>query len=554
MNVAVDYAAPDLALAGSSPGIRVAIDDFLKAWLRFGNQPRFIFRPQDEASLSHIREIAKNSGIDPDAQCVALDPRTPAQNLGAISCLFRADPAIGNAAWTRRQLAGRGFSLCGLVHTASGDQIARALQDILLAPVDSSDALICPSEAIRKVVLELWELYGAYLDRRFGGAHRCPIQTPVIPLGIDTDKFAALRSMEKRAAQRAALGVDDDEILILFTGRLSFVTKAHPLPTILAVKQAAEKSGKRLRLVFYGYFQPQAEMQPRFQNLIADFAGSLPCVLITNDDPRFPDGLWAAADIFTSLVENVQESFGLTPIEAMAGGLSVVASDWDGYRDGVVQNETGFLIPTGAPPTLSGQEIADVYFNWRNYGLYLAGAAQSTFIDIKAACDAFVILACNPERRAAMGAAGQKRARALYDWRTIIPTYSDLWHDLAERRRSYPRPPSLPDLWPAAHPAFPNPFAAFSSFPTKILHSKTRLRAVMTNEKFSLILKHDMNDFVPELLLPKEVIRQIVEAVRAKNNLAVEDILAFIPEPQIAPFWRSIGWLLKHGICECEAD
>ena len=42
--------------------------------------------------------------------------------------------------------------------------------------------------------------------------------------------------------------------------------------------------------------------------------------------------LWAAADVFLSLVDNIQETFGITPLEAMAAGLPVVASDWDGYR------------------------------------------------------------------------------------------------------------------------------------------------------------------------------------------------------------------------------
>ena len=36
-----------------------------------------------------------------------------------------------------------------------------------------------------------------------------------------------------------------------------------------------------------------------------------------------------------SLADNIQETFGLTPVEAMAAGLPCVMSDWDGYRDTV---------------------------------------------------------------------------------------------------------------------------------------------------------------------------------------------------------------------------
>ena len=43
--------------------------------------------------------------------------------------------------------------------------------------------------------------------------------------------------------------------------------------------------------------------------------------------------IWSAADIFVSLVDNIQETFGLAPLEAMAAGLPTVVSDWDGFRD-----------------------------------------------------------------------------------------------------------------------------------------------------------------------------------------------------------------------------
>ena len=51
---------------------------------------------------------------------------------------------------------------------------------------------------------------------------------------------------------------------------------------------------------------------------------------------------WSSADIFSSLSDNIQETFGITPIEAMASGLPVVVSDWDGYRDSVRHGVDGY--------------------------------------------------------------------------------------------------------------------------------------------------------------------------------------------------------------------
>ena len=68
---------------------------------------------------------------------------------------------------------------------------------------------------------------------------------------------------------------------------------------------------------------------------------------------------WAAADIFLSLVDNPQETFGLAPVEAMAAGVPVVVSDWDGYRYTVTDGVEGFLISTLAPSRAQqGEELA----------------------------------------------------------------------------------------------------------------------------------------------------------------------------------------------------
>ncbi|CAO0821436.1 hypothetical protein DFAR_2330023 [Desulfarculales bacterium] len=63
-------------------------------------------------------------------------------------------------------------------------------------------------------------------------------------------------------------------------------------------------------------------------------------------DSSLTPNLLTAVDIFVSPSDNLQETFGLAIIEAMAAGLPVVASDFSGYRDLVAEGRTGFLIPS----------------------------------------------------------------------------------------------------------------------------------------------------------------------------------------------------------------
>ena len=87
-----------------------------------------------------------------------------------------------------------------------------------------------------------------------------------------------------------------------------------------AAERVAVETGTPVHLVMVGYFVPP-EARQQFQDLAHDFCPTAHIHFIASDDRRFPDGLWAAGDIFLSLIDNMQESFGLTPIEAMAAGL-----------------------------------------------------------------------------------------------------------------------------------------------------------------------------------------------------------------------------------------
>jgi len=83
-----------------------------------------------------------------------------------------------------------------------------------------------------------------------------------------------------------------------------------------------------------------------FEDGARQFAGNLRVSIVDGTDQGKRFAVWRAADLFTSLSDNIQETFGLVIVEAMASGLPVIASDWNGYRDLVTDGETGFLVPT----------------------------------------------------------------------------------------------------------------------------------------------------------------------------------------------------------------
>ena len=118
----------------------------------------------------------------------------------------------------------------------------------------------------------------------------------------------------------------------------------------------------------------------------------------------------AAADVAVSLVDNVQETFGLSVAEAMSAGLPIVASNWDGYRDSVRDGVDGFLVPTRWS---SSSDYASPGLGWlHRVGIipYTAfGAlAQLLHVDMDAALSAISLLLSDPLLRDRMGSAAAR--------------------------------------------------------------------------------------------------------------------------------------------------
>src|SRR5262249_30993325 len=157
------------------------------------------------------------------------------------------------------------------------------------------------------------DAYADYLRDRHGGTPQVRLRLECIPLGVDTDKFRPPTAKE-RAAQRHALKIADDEVVVLFVGRLSHHGKAHPFPMFHAVAQAARASGRKTHLLLSGWASNQAILDA-FRDGANAFAGNVRTTCVDGTLPQVRFAVWQAADIFTSLSDNIQETFGLVIVE-----------------------------------------------------------------------------------------------------------------------------------------------------------------------------------------------------------------------------------------------
>ena len=247
-----------------------------------------------------------------------------------------------------------------------------------------------------------------------------------------------------RHALRARLGIAEGDFAALFVGRLSFHAKAHPTPLLLAAARAAERAqGRTVHLLLAGQL-PNRAAEKEFREAADRFGGAARVHFIDGSDgPHGPvmRSAWRAADIFVSLSDNIQETFGLTPVEAMAAGLPCVVSDWNGYKDTVADGETGFRIPTTTIGPGAGIDVADRHAaGVDSYDQMIGITSLATAVDVDACADAIVRLAGDAELRHRQGQAAIARARRLYDWRAVVAAYQDLWRELAELRAASPRP------------------------------------------------------------------------------------------------------------------
>ncbi len=334
-------------------------------------------------------------------------------------------PTLADAA-RRRRLTGRcSIPVTGIIHSIHHSSQPMNVFEILAASPRSYDAMICSSRAGRDAYQKFIKLVQARVHETGATGFDCRFQLPLIPLGVHVNSFAGPASNNIRTL----LGLDD-AIVVLYFGRLSEMSKADLVPLIFAFSQVLE-AGQKAWLVLAGD-DTQIHCADHLRNAAERFRCGDRVRVMPNPTTAEKQQLYRMADVFVAPSDNLQETFGITVVEAMAAGLPVIAADWDGYRDTVVHGKTGYLIPTVLPI------FPSAFDRMRGSGGMVDAdlLSATTTVSLPALREAIQTMVVDGTKRKDFGRSGQKRALSLYDWPAVVKAYEDLWTGLCETAKA----------------------------------------------------------------------------------------------------------------------
>ncbi len=499
-----------------------------------------------------------------------------------FQCFHLSDCLLHNPhlMWLRNRYSRRIFPITGSTHSLSYARYMPLFLQHCWAGTSPRDAIFATSRAAVNMLTNTF----SGLSEQYGGrGASLPVpRVEHVPLGIalppevpsgDTPSHGqhAQTFAVVRTETRAVLGAAERDVVLLVFARISHFSKLDVLPLLRALqrlfREADAIAAERVHVVLAGFLRPDDSTPDTLQGLAQALGVRMHVVANPSDSDR--DALYAAADIFVSPVDNIQETFGLTLLEAGAAGLPVVASDFDGYRDLVLHGETGLLVPTLGPGE-GGTDDVDGMANLLFDSATHLQLAQRTVVEVAALADALRTLLRAPALRREMGKRARQHVRMRYGWNTVLESYLACW----EKLNAVPLKPEEEDaLRSARHPLHPVYARQFSGYPSHQLGPSMRVRWSVTGEAVYRglerpIIYGGITDIVdPDMLTyllfcarkPLSV-AEICERVRLRfsgvggDSQGEEKGSALEPQFRRERLEALVLWALKHDFLELVSD
>ena len=523
-------------------GRNVASESFLKAYLSYSGDEH-IFLTVD--NLDYLTTFKRRYAKELDGRDVHSISSTNYDDHSKVGNIFFPSPLIEPIASKRYLFSPKSWSITGVTHTTSSQRITDGIKHLITAPVYNWDSVICTSTAVKRHLTNILDTQKQFLEQRFGKIEFTMANMPVIPLGIFTDDFE-ISSMQRSAA-KGSLGVTEEDIVVLYVGRLSFHAKSNPLAMYQALEQASVVCSRKIVLIEVGWYANEAIEQAYVaaRHRVLNHVRSI-----------FLDGTkieqrrlgWSAADIFCSFSDNIQETFGITPVEGMAAGLPVIASDWNGYKDTIRHGEEGFLVETTMPRAGTGRELSIRYqLDADSYDRYCGYTSSLVEVNIELAAHYLSELVENQPLRQKMGDAAKNRAVNAYSWSQIIPLYKEMWASNAEKRASFD---NSSHNTPSNH--YSDPFIDFSHYPTAQISQNMKVKLNSDNRDMALAKYRSLMTLAmvnySSITHPEEHEVEKICLMLDESPRTIQEILYEIPHMRREHVERGISALLKLGI------
>jgi glycosyltransferase involved in cell wall biosynthesis len=526
-------------------GRRVAGESFLRGFLRHATVDEFVFLSESAQDVDPVRALVRE--LRPEKALRHTPMLRPHRiNVGTV---FYPSPNFTAEAWRRAPHGTGAWSLCGITHTTSTAAVMQGWMELRTGPVFSWDAVICTSQSVLKSTMMSLDLIDDHLRARFGASMPTRPMLPVIPLGVHSDDFSP--SQAARAELRARIHAGPDDVVFATIARLTPHEKFDPLPIYVAMQAAASQMpDRKLHVVFCGQFRDDYA-KTVFTKGATQLMPDCGFHLLDGANAAERHTTLSGADVFMFLIDKIQETFGLAPLEGMAAGLPLLVSDWDGMKD-TVTPDVGIRVPTrmAAAPLLAPEALR-YQGQIDNYVQYCGNTSALTEIDMPALIAAILALARAPDLRRKMGQAGQTRVRAHYDWAAIVPQMQELWQEqdqmrlgLGDQHKRYAS---------TVLPIAPSPSALFAGYPTEIAQFGDQGFVAIPNQPDLHLVLATRNYLATGRIFASEPsIQAVFAAIQAQSGITLPVLLAQLKGQDISAFdiERILIWLLKYGfIC-----
>ena len=518
-------------------GRLVANHDFIKALIRYGAFDEYVLANPSAENQRAFLEVVESWGLDAATRTrvrpVALVD-LPARIAAEAFHVFHAGgwgaflPGLDRI---RTANAPRPWPITGMIFSIHGREMLDYAVRLAHAGLAPHDGVACLSRDGADAFGRLLDAGAAIAGRRFAGR--------LVPLGLGVDDDV-LDTAGDRAAGRRRLQIADDAVALLVLGRISPSQKMDlaPLLKVFARRIVPEARRPVVLVIAGGASDGDARL---LQALLDAYGVRAHTRVHANFLARVKPDLLAAADVVVSPVDNTQETFGLSLLEAMGHGRPVVASRFDGYKDLVDHGVDGFLVDTlwcEADPLAGLGDVMDP-------NVAQLVQAQSVAIDTEQLADAVLALVADADRRHAMGEAGRAKVRARYRLSAVIRQYEAWWDELAAACAAG-LPPAVPtppvDAARAPRAAAVSPSEIFRAYPTGFLSPGDTLATVP-----QVAIDPAYSD-VAALLDPA-----LLAAIQARcvTPSPVREVVALAPIE--ARGWFAVMWLLKYGVLRVAA-